>query len=82
MLFRSLTVRGGYPDPNLAKQAAQALRGLVGVARLRTDTADKDTLRVLDAIRVQQNETEVEITAQVASDLIETFLGLLPLPGD
>ena len=78
----SLTVRGGYPDPNLAKQAAQALRGLVGVARLRTDSNDKSTLAVLDAIRVHQNETEVEINAQVASNLIETFLGLLPLPGN
>lgn len=74
----ALTVRGGYPDAATARQAAQALRGLLGLARLRAPNGDQDTLRVLDGIRVQERETEVEILAQVPSDLIENFLALLP----
>lgn len=74
----AVTVRGGYPDDATARQAAQALRGLLGLARLRTPAQDADMLRVLDGIRVTERQTEVEINAEVASDLIEKFLTLLP----
>lgn len=74
----AVTVRGGYPDAATARQAAQAVRGLVGLARLRTPTGDADTLRVIDGIRVYERETEVEINATVAAELIGNFLAMLP----
>ncbi|MCL4797599.1 MAG: hypothetical protein KJZ84_23755 [Bryobacteraceae bacterium] len=73
----AITVRGGYPDAATARQAAQAVRALVGVARSRSGERESPLQRLANGIRVNERETEVEIQAQVPEDLVETLLTLL-----
>jgi len=73
-----LQAEGQYGDPQAAKLTNDALRGLIGMARLQTPDNKPELLRVYDGIKVTRNETKVEITADAPFDLIDQFRSFLP----
>ncbi len=73
----AITVRGGYPDQTTARQAAQTVRALASVAGGRSGDKESPLQRLADGVQVQDRETELEVTAQVPQDLVETVLALL-----
>lgn len=71
-----LRVEGRYVDPQLAKLTHDALRGAIGFARLQTPDSRKEMLPVYDAIKVEQKETTVTITADAPFALLDQLLVL------
>jgi hypothetical protein len=61
-----------------AQRVRDALKGAVGLARLNTRSDQMGMLRLYDAIKVDQKDTTVTIDADIASDLMEQFLKMLP----
>jgi hypothetical protein len=59
-----------------AKRLHDALRGVIGFGRLSTPDNQPDLLKLYDAIKVAQQQTKVQVTAQVPPDLEEKFLDL------
>jgi hypothetical protein len=55
-----------------------ALRGLVGLARLSTNTSEMDLLRLWDAVNVNQDQDMVRIRADLSPDLTEKLFTYLP----
>lgn len=66
----------------ISKEGAQrvhdALRGLIGLGRLTTDTSSLDLLRMWDAISVRQDEQVIRVRADLAADLTDKLLVYLP----
>ena len=61
---------------NDAKHVHDAVRGVIGLGRLNTPDNQPEMLKLFDAIQVKQDQTKVEVTAQIASDLEDKFLDL------
>jgi hypothetical protein len=61
-----------------AKRVHDALRGLVGLARLSTNASQMDLLRLWDAVNVNQDEDTVHIRADLSADLTEKLFIYLP----
>ena len=55
-----------------------ALRGLIGLARLSTNDNEIDLLRLWDAVSINQDEKAVHIKADLPADLTEKLLTHLP----
>jgi hypothetical protein len=60
-----------------AKSLADAARGMVGVARLKTPEEQPELLRVWDGIKVVQADRKITLTVDVGQDLIDQLLRLL-----
>jgi hypothetical protein len=57
--------------PEDTKQLYDALRALVGLARLSTPTGQAEMLALLEAVSVTQQQQKVELRARVPLDLLE-----------
>lgn len=62
-----------------AKKLHDALRGLIGFARLSTSQDRQDLLKLLDAIAVKQQAAEVKVDAYFTRDAVDQILSLSPL---
>ena len=58
-----------------AKQIHDALKGLIGLARLSTPESRSELLRVYDGIEVKQDGRTVNVSASVGQDVVDTFVG-------
>jgi hypothetical protein len=65
-------------SPAGAQRVHDALRGLVGLARLSANSSDLDMLRLWDAVHVDQDQALVHVRADLSADLTEKFLTYLP----
>jgi hypothetical protein len=61
-----------------AKRVHDALRGLVGLARLSTNASQMDLLRLWDAVNVDQDQDMVHVRANLSQDLTEKLFVYLP----
>ena len=61
-----------------AKRVHDALRGLVGLARLSTNASQMDLLRLWDAVNVDQDQDMVHLRANLSPDLTEKLFIYLP----
>jgi hypothetical protein len=61
-----------------AQQVRDALRGMVGLARLTTKEGDLDLLRAYDTIQVSQEGKNVRVQADISPELSEKLLTRLP----
>ncbi|MDX2152535.1 MAG: hypothetical protein SFV54_17475 [Bryobacteraceae bacterium] len=66
-----LAAQANYTDDKLAQQTRDALRALLGIARLTTPSAETDVLKAFDTMQVNQVGTAVKFTAQMPPDLVE-----------
>ncbi len=68
-----------YPDALLAKQVHDAIRGVLGLVRLKTPEDHPEMLRILDGIRVSTQDRQVLITAVAPFGLIDQIVQALPV---
>lgn len=61
-----------------AHSLGDALRGLVGLARLSTPSEDPGMLRVYDGIQVQQQQRTVRVDVALSQELLDKALAKLP----
>ena len=61
-----------------AKQVHDALRGVIGMARLMTKDNDLDMLRLYDAIQVEQDQKTIHVHADLPAELSDKLLKYLP----
>jgi hypothetical protein len=67
----------GYcPSAQDAKSLSDAVRGMVGMARMNTPENQPDLLRVWDGFKVEQSDRKVTLTVDVAQDLMDELLKL------
>ncbi|HYP14971.1 MAG TPA: hypothetical protein VEQ63_13675 [Bryobacteraceae bacterium] len=64
--------------PEDAKRLRDALRGLLGLARLNTPTEKRQMLRLYDGVQVRNQGTTADITVNVAQDLLDELIQLIP----
>ncbi len=64
-----------------ARTLHDALRGILGLARLSTPDSDPDLLRVWDGVQVSLEQRTVRVRAQVAPELLDKLLGKLAAGG-
>jgi hypothetical protein len=60
-----------------AKRVHDAMKGAIGLARLNTRESQMEMLKLYDAVQVNQNGSQVAISARVAPDLVEPLLKML-----
>lgn len=60
-----------------AKTLADAARGMVGMARLKTPEDQPELLRVWDGIQVAQADRKLTLTVDVGQDLVDQLLKLI-----
>lgn len=61
-----------------AKRVNDALRGAIGLARLTTKDNQLDLLRLYDSVHIEQQQSTVQIHADIAGDLIGKLLDAFP----
>jgi len=61
-----------------AERVHDALRGLMGLGRLSTDSSNLDLLRMWDSIDVNQDQRIVHVKADLPADLTEKAFEMLP----
>jgi hypothetical protein len=61
-----------------SQRVHDALRGMIGLARLSTNDNEIDLLRLWDAVSISQDEKAVHIKADLPADLTEKLLTHLP----
>lgn len=75
----NLAVTAQYPEEQLAQQARDVLRGVLGMVRLRTKSDQGEMLKALDAVTVQSRGKSLEISVQTPFELIDQMLKSLPI---
>jgi hypothetical protein len=60
-----------------AQRVRDAIKGVVGLARLRTPDNQIEMLKVYDTIRVNQNAWKVTLSASIAPDMVDPLLKIL-----
>lgn len=68
---------GVYSTPESARQINDALRGLVGIGRLRTPDNQPELLRVYDAIEIKVRERNLTIDFNLNAELIDKLVDLI-----
>ena len=63
-----------YRTEQDAKQIHDALRGLLGLARLSTPSDAPEMLRLYDGVQISMEKNTVRITADIAADLLDKSL--------
>jgi hypothetical protein len=61
-----------------AQRVHDALRGVIGLARLSTETSKLDLLRMWDAVHVDQDGPVVHVRADLPADLVDKLIAELP----
>jgi hypothetical protein len=61
-----------------AQRVHDALRGVIGLARLSTETSKLDLLRMWDAVHVDQDGSVVHVRADLPADLVDKLIVELP----
>lgn len=74
----NLQAEANYPDPAVARQVQDTIRGLLGILRLRTPQDQPDLLRIYDGIHVVAQQGKVSLTANTPFDLVDQVLRALP----
>ena len=59
------------------KRVNDALRGVIGLARLTTKTEEGDLLRLYDAVEVTKDGNAVKIDAKISPDMVPSLVALL-----
>jgi len=59
------------------KRVNDALRGIIGLARLTTKTEEGDLLRLYDAVEVTKEGNAVKIDAKISPDMVPSVVALL-----
>jgi len=59
-----------------AKFVHDMVRGMVGLGRLNTPDNHPEFLKLYDAIKVTQNQTHAQVTAEIPADLADRFMDL------
>jgi hypothetical protein len=59
-----------------AKRVHDSLRGLIGFGRLNTPDNRPDLLQLYDGLKVTQEQTRTDLTAQIGPDLVDRFMDL------
>jgi hypothetical protein len=59
-----------------AKFVHDMVKGIVGLGRLNTPDSHPELLRLYDAIKVEQQQTHTNVTADIPEDLADRFLDL------
>lgn len=59
-----------------AKRVHDSLRGLIGFGRLNTPDNRPDLLQLYDGLKVTQDQTRTDLTAEISPDLVDRFLDL------
>ncbi|MBV8820100.1 MAG: hypothetical protein JO022_17180, partial [Acidobacteriaceae bacterium] len=62
--------------PNDAKHLRDAVKGLIGFARLSTRQNQPDLFKLYDAVQANNDGSQVEVTAQVPPGIEDKFLDL------
>lgn len=65
---------GSCTDDKSAKQIHDLLKGLIGIGRLSTSDKQPEMLKVYDAIKVEQQGSKVNVSADVGQDLVDKFI--------
>jgi hypothetical protein len=65
---------GTCTNDQSAKQIHDLLKGLVGIGRLSTSTDQADLLKVYDSINVEQQGRVVNVSADIAQDIVDKFV--------
>lgn len=68
---------GAYPSGESARQINDALRGLTGIARLKTPSDQPDLLRVIDAFQVRTRDAVLFVDFNLPPDLVDRLAELL-----
>lgn len=68
-------------DPQAADRLGGAIRGLLGIGRLRTTDQQREVLSVYDGMRVTKENTAVHLTAQIPYSVLEKAAEELPMLG-
>lgn len=66
-----------YPDANLSKQVAEAIRAGIGILRLQTPDTEKDLMRVYDGIRVNASDKQVLISVVTPFEVIDQVANMM-----
>ena len=61
-----------------SQRVNDALRGLIGLARLSTSDSQLDQLRIWDSIHVVKDGKDVHVTSELTPDLADKLLTLIP----
>lgn len=61
-----------------SQRVHDALRGMIGLARLSTNDNEIDLLRLWDSVSINQDEKAIHIKADLPADLTEKLLAHLP----
>lgn len=61
-----------------SRRVRDALKGGIGLARLNTRDDQQQILRVYDTVKVNQTGADVDVEAQVAPDLVDPLLNMIP----
>lgn len=75
----NLNAEANYPDPAVARQLQDTLRGVIGIARLRTPQDKQEMMRVFDAIQITAQEGKVTFAADIPFDVVDQILKDLPI---
>ncbi len=59
-----------------AKRVHDSLRGLIGFGRLNTPDNRPDLLQLYDGIKVTQDHTRTDLTAEISPEVVDRFLDL------
>ncbi|MBV9269016.1 MAG: hypothetical protein JO061_22790 [Acidobacteriaceae bacterium] len=65
-------------SPEGAKRVHDALRGMIGMARLMTRDNQMDMMRIYDAIKVDQDQQNVLVHADLSPEQADKLLAMLP----
>ncbi|HSW49947.1 MAG TPA: hypothetical protein VLH09_07210 [Bryobacteraceae bacterium] len=71
-------VNAVYRTEQDARQIHDALRGLVGLARLSTPSESPELLRLYDGIQISMEKSTVRVKADIAADLVDKAVERLP----
>jgi len=71
-LIAAVTCRTGRD----AKFVHDMVRGMVGLGRLNTPDNHPEFLKLYDGIKVTQNQTHAQVTAEIPADLADRFMDL------
>jgi hypothetical protein len=61
-----------------AQRVRDAVKGAIGLARLNTREDEMQMLKLYDAVQVNQKAANVDIQAEIAPDLVDPLLKMLP----
>jgi hypothetical protein len=80
-LRKGIDLRAGalYSDANSATQVRDALKGFIGVVRLRTPDDQPDLLRMFDGIQVDAKDKSLSVQVEAPFELVQRLLDLADL---